>query len=396
MLVLASAASAASASTAEMQDAYLVYRAEAGEANVVSIVHSDDGLITVTDTGAVVKATNGCVSKDVHVAECGHDSLPEGSDLHWNLVDLGDGNDSFEVFGMMPGEFTDYAVGGGPGDDVLLGGAEHDSLGGDAGTDRLEGGGGNDSLDGGAGADVMRGGLGTDRTTYFDRTAAVRVVIGDGPGDGEPGEGDDVQTDNVDGGSGDDVLIGNEIGNALLGGPGADVLAGRGGEDELLGQDAQVSADPSTTDRMRCGPDLDSAESWGADVVADNCEQLAHETPMRIRMVGFERPGPRRLRVTVGRTKFSGTMVADAGLSIPCGPLGQDGTRCWDRIGRARGAVTAPGGEDAVVDVVLSRRGRLWLRRHPRRRPQLTMTVRDQDNPDYPVQLRLRVRVSDP
>src|SRR6185503_14887263 len=71
----------ASASTAEMRNSYLFYLAGDGEANVVSIVHSDDGLITVTDSGAVIQPGNGCISKDIHVAECGHETVPDGSDF---------------------------------------------------------------------------------------------------------------------------------------------------------------------------------------------------------------------------------------------------------------------------------------------------------------------------
>ncbi len=387
-------APAASASTAEMQDSYLVYRAEDGEANVVSIVHSDDGLITVTDTGAVIKATNGCVSKDIHVAECGHSSLPEGSDLHWHLVELGDGDDSSELFGLEPGDFVDYSVSGGPGDDILLGGKENDALAGGEGDDRLEGGDGEDQLTGESGADVLRGGLGIDTVSYFERTAGVRVEIGDGPGDGEPGEGDDVQADNVVGGTGDDTLIGNVVGNKLDGGPGQDVLSGHGGNDELVGLDAQVSSDPSAPDRMRCGKGIDTAHLSGGDVAPDNCEQLAHDTFLRIAMTALERPGPRRLRVTVRRsdTDFRAASAA-ARISVPCGPLREDGTRCWRRVGRSHGTAPIASGDGGAVGVVLSRAGRRWLRDHPRRRPRLTVFAYLDEAPDFPVELRLRVNL---
>ena len=390
-------APSAQASTAEMQDSYLVYTAAEGEANVVSVVHSRDGLITVTDTGAVIQATNGCVSKDVHVAECGHPSLPEGSDLHWHDVELGDLGDSFEVFGLEEGTLTDYDVSGGSGDDVLSGGNERDWLSGGVGADRLEGRGGDDLLDGGTGPDLMRGGFGTDTATYFDRDVGVRVQIGDGIGDGEPGEGDDVQTDDVVGGTGDDVLIGNLLANRLDGGPGADVLSGRQGDDELTGTDAQVSGDPSAPDQMRCGGGLDTAVLSGPDTAPDNCEQLAHDTPLRLAVTELERPAPRRIQVTAKRfdTDYRGA-VAMGQLAVPCGPVRNDGTRCWARVGRSRDGVAIARGRSEPLAVLLSRRGRRWLRLHPRRRPQLTVAAYLVETPDYPVEVRLRVHVPRP
>ena len=368
VLTLALAPSA-SGSTAEMEDAYLVYRAADGEANAVSIVHSDDGLITVTDTGAVIQATNGCVSKDVHVAECGHESLPEGLDRVAHTVYLEDGDDSFEVFGLEPGDFVDYDIDGGTGDDILFGGTENTWLSGGPGNDRLEAGGGDDMLIGDAGADVMRGGLGIDTVSYSGRSAPVRVEIGDGPGDGERGEGDDVQVDNVVGGEGDDVLVGNEVANTLDGG---------------LGED-----------RMRCRKGLDTALLSGGDFATDNCEQLAYDTLMRISMTGLERTGARHIHATVRRADDQDvrTAVATGEIYAPCGRLRDDGTRCWRRIGRSHRPAALGSGESAVVDVIPSRAGRRWLRDHPRRRPRLTTRAYLNELPDHPVELRLRVHV---
>jgi hypothetical protein len=388
-------------STAEMQDSYLVYRAADGEANVVSVVHSDDGLITVTDTGAVIQATNGCVSKDVHVAECGHESLPEGTDRVSHEVDLGDLDDSFDVFGLEPGEYIDYEVDGGAGDDILIGGNENDGLGGGPGADRLEGGGGDDRLLGGPDGDVMRGGLGTDTATYFERTAGVRVEIDDEADDGEPGEGDDVQADNVVGGAGDDVLLGNAVANKLDGGPGKDVLSGRRGDDELVGLDAEISGDPAVADRMRCGAGVDTSVLEGPDITPDNCEQLAHALSPRIASTDVERPGPRRVRATVRRTDTDARpAITEGRLYVPCGPVPQDGMRCWRRVGRTHAPVTIESGDSGVVEVILSRAGRRWLRDHPRRRPRLTVAAYVENPvegmPDSSVELRLRVRVPRP
>ena len=204
----------------------------------------------------------------------------------------------------------------------------------------------------------MRGGLGIDTASYSGISAGIRVQIGDGPGDGEPGEGDDVQTDNVEGGEGDDVLIGNEVGNMLDGGPGVDDLSGREGDDELFGE------------RMRCGRGLDVATLSGPDVVPDSCEQLARNTLMRLALAALERPGPRRLRATVHRKdEDPRAALARGQLVIPCGPVRGHGTRCWRRVGRSHSEVSIDSNGSGVVEVLLSPVGRRWLRDHPRRRP---------------------------
>jgi hypothetical protein len=216
----------------------------------------------------------------------------------------------------------------------------------------------------------MRGGLDIDTVSYAGRAAGVHVEIGDGPGDGEPGEHDDVQADNVIGGDGDDVLIGNEIGNTLDGGLG--------------------------DDRIRCRAGLDTAELAGQDSAADNCEQVVHDTLLRIGVTRLERSARRHIQATVRRLNDNSDprpAVATGELYRPCGPVGDDGTRCWRRIGRSYTTVPLASGESAVVDVVLSRAGRRWLRDHPRRRPRLTTRAYLDELPDHPVELRLRVHL---
>src|SRR5213075_615176 len=94
---------------------------------------------------------------------------------------------------------------GGSGDDTLIGSAD---------ANVLSGGFGDDTLDGGAGADVLNGGPGTaDLADYSGRAAAnpVTVTLDGVANDGGSGENDNVGTDveNIDGGAGDDTLIGS-------------------------------------------------------------------------------------------------------------------------------------------------------------------------------------------
>jgi len=140
---------------------------------------------------------------------------------------------------------------GDDGDDVLIGGDDDDELFGGMGADRMVGNGGDDyfgqrnTVDGqeaiADGADDIRGGDGVDWLDYGGRIHGVTVTIGGTEPDGEPGEGDLVRGDveQVRGGSGPDVLVGNGLANIFEGNEGDDELYGGGGNDTLIdGQDA--------------------------------------------------------------------------------------------------------------------------------------------------------------
>jgi Ca2+-binding RTX toxin-like protein len=150
-----------------------------------------------------------------------------------------------------------------------------DYLRGHGGNDLIDGGDGNDSLDGGPGADDLTGANGTDTVDYGSRTAYVSVWLDSVRNDGEPGENDFVSlnTENVIGGSGGDVLVGSSVRNVLRGGPGNDALLGYGGDDALLGEagpDALYGGDGNDwmpgdaygtvvgTDHIDGGPGVDS------------------------------------------------------------------------------------------------------------------------------------------
>ena len=162
---------------------------------------------------------------------------------------------------------------------------------GNAGNDKLEGGAGNDTFHEGttaSGADDMDGGTGTDTCDYSQRSAPVIVSFDAADNDGEAGEGDncggvvdlaipaqfgevsgdeaeggpqaDSDVENVLGGSGNDVLTGDEESNVLTGNAGNDTLSGRGGTDTLLGGDGD--------DVLDGGPGNDSLDGGaGTDVI---------------------------------------------------------------------------------------------------------------------------------
>lgn len=188
--------------------------------------------------------------------------------------DVGDGNDT----ATMVGTATYGIVSGRDGDDVLRG-----SL-------------GSDFLSGGPGADDIHGGGGSDDAYSNDHPLGISVTLDDVANDGFPGEGDNVHGDveHISGGSGDDVLVGNEADNRLDGNDGNDRLIGSGGDDFLSGwrgndvldggsgddrflaergDDTIISRDSAAEDlRWSCGDGNDTVFADFLDVVSTACE----------------------------------------------------------------------------------------------------------------------------
>ncbi len=154
-----------------------------------------------------------------------------------------------------PRSLIENAIGG-SGSDVIAGNAAANTLSGGAGSDRLSGldggdrlvggnggdslagGSGNDTLDGGGGTDTLDGGDGVDVVLYTANTTPVRVDLASGvasfPGQSWPSERLS-GVENVQGGSGGDVLLGDGAANVLGGNGGNDSLAGGNGADSLDG-----------------------------------------------------------------------------------------------------------------------------------------------------------------
>jgi Ca2+-binding RTX toxin-like protein len=169
------------------------------------------------------------------------------------------------------------ALRGGGGNDTLTGGRGADHLEGEAGADKQSGGAGNDGFYSVApdGPDRMAGGAGFDSVVYEDRTAAIAVSLDRKPNDGQPGEKDNVGTDNgiesVIGGQAGNTLTGNAPGNMLSGGAGADTIVGRDGMDFLYGyggNDTLNSLD-GFPDVVDGGADTDTATADLADTVTN-------------------------------------------------------------------------------------------------------------------------------
>src|SRR5439155_2126523 len=128
-------------------------------------------------------------------------------------LDAGSGSDTIQVESSAAG--TAVLVRAGFGDDTLkVGLVGADAL---AGSLTLDGQGGSDTLD--------------YSRFFFPNAARVNLALGTATGVA----GGVSNIENVTGGPGDDILIGNDEANVLSGGAGRDILIGRGGADVLLG-----------------------------------------------------------------------------------------------------------------------------------------------------------------
>jgi Ca2+-binding RTX toxin-like protein len=174
------------------------------------------------------------------------DRLDGGADA--DAISGGDGTDGvFYADRLNPVAASADGVGGdgelGEGDNIggdvesLSGGGDNDVLVGNGGDGLIEGGGGDDTLDGGGGADTLLGLDGRDVAHYGGRAAGVTVNLDVPGGDGQPGENDDIRPDveEVEGGSGNDTLIGDGSAKSLFGGGGDDFIDGDDGVDQVSG-----------------------------------------------------------------------------------------------------------------------------------------------------------------
>ncbi|GAA0479815.1 hypothetical protein Ade02nite_39020 [Paractinoplanes deccanensis] len=284
--------------------------------HTISITRS--GRTVTVDDSVAVKAGKGCsaVGGDKTKVRCtlsvnptwlrlvlggGNDILVNRSDLSMN-VDAGNGND--RITGGPKRDILDGNIGndalwglggnddleaysgadalsGGDGDDKLDGGWDNDRLLGGNGKDLLNGGFGNDIEDGGPGADRFEqngdlngssdadsiiGGAGLDLLTYAVRskpvTADADAVRGD---DGGAGERDTIGTsiEMIQGGNGNDRLIGTPRTDYLYGDAGNDVITGAAGNDFLYGEAGR--------DNVNGGAGSDQCERGAGDTVA-GCE----------------------------------------------------------------------------------------------------------------------------
>jgi Ca2+-binding RTX toxin-like protein len=281
VVALAAFASPALASTVvltqdgEYGDSSVTYTASSGEHNDVTVTASLDN-VTFDDAGpgVVVTAGRGCDQLGPHTARC----YPRRDPVYTN-VNAGDEDDSVRLIAGADASES-FSVSGAAGNDTLAAGDQGAALDGGEGADTLSGGAGGDSIVGGPGgdtitagagddsitpdgpgsapaADVIDGGPGRDSVSYSERTTAVDVDLERPEGNGGRGENDTIRgVESVSGGSGPNVLRGDEAANVLTtAGPGPKVVEGRGGDDQITGS--------YSADVLSGGPGNDEIESGG-------------------------------------------------------------------------------------------------------------------------------------
>lgn len=189
------------------------------------------------------------------------DGAGSGLDLYTSRIEVGPFCNGRRA--TIVGTPGDDPIDGTSGDDVIAGLGGNDTIDGKGGNDTVCGGDGNDTFVQGAapdGADVLIGGAGVDTTDYSARTGDLVVRLDGKANDGEKKERDNVQTENVGGGSGADRLTGDSDSNVLTGGAGNDKLFGKAGADTLNGNDGVTK-----NDKLDCGKNDGVADVFAAD-----------------------------------------------------------------------------------------------------------------------------------
>ncbi len=376
-LAVAAPASASTVTTDGVQG--FSFQGAPGEANRVTLSYTGGiatGRFDIADAGAPLAAGAGCTSTGEHSATCDYDTffLCNSGALECSAprvrVDLGDGDDQALVQHIG-------SVNAGPGNDLVQAeGVESVYLAGGPGDDTLIGGDGPDRFFGGEGADLMKGRGGSDTTDYSGRAARVTVTIDDKADDGEAGEGDSVQTENVVGGENSDTLIGNAADNGLTGGPGTDTIDGRAGNDRIEG----IGAGDQNPDKIRCGSGSDQTYNVPVAATPADCESSFSAAFARpdIELKATRTLKPHRRRVKVKLRNATTVGPASGTVSLVIG-------------GRQVGSGSYSGLASAAPDTVSVRLGSS-CRKRPRARPAtVVVTAIDATDSQYQTILRRRV-----
>jgi hypothetical protein len=347
----------------------LAYTADPGERNrtlIRSPAMTDSTIWVVSDPGAVITPGAGCESIDPHTVRCGlvESENPLIVGALYAHAHLGDLDDEVRIHSEAALATRYLAADGGTGNDLLVGGVSGDQLDGGPGQDVLHGGGGTDMLldPGAPEGDVMDGGAGDDSVSYQGRAAAVTVDLTAGRG-GERGERDSLRSiESVLGGSGDDMLSGNDRDNSLDGRGGRDRLSGLAGNDSFWNGSGPIECGSGGADTIY--------EPSGRDFLEPDCEWIVFDEGVELPAAGrvsgtrfLYRPRCPSAEDGVKLETCSGTLVLRetkgrhrllARRSFPerrwgtrriVAPLTTAGRRLASRRGGVRASVTIQGAE---------------------------------------------------
>ncbi len=248
----------------------------------------------VLDGGPGDDAIAGSIDDDRLIGGVGNDTLNgdgesdsliggDGSDTLFggrgdNVMDGGTGNDLLGMSGVncsyIPPQGTQdgtNTMNGGAGNDILRGGESGDILQGEAGDDTVDGCFGSDNVSGGDGNDQVLGSslpppepqflnpgnLGDHDTLLGGAGADVLKAANRTP---DPFYTGSVPGSSMQGGGGDDKLVGDDADDVLSGGFGQDELLGSWRRDSLDGGPGPDLLDPGTgqRDQVAGGPGIDS------------------------------------------------------------------------------------------------------------------------------------------
>ena len=133
-----------------------------------------------------------------------------------------------------PSEHQKNRINGSALDDLLEGTIKDETIIGGKGDDTIKGASGNDYLNGGSGNDYLHGGSGRDTAQFSSRNNRIKLNTSKWQNTSD-GKDRLISIENVNAGSGNDVVIGNNAANTLNGQRGNDKLYGGGGKDLLIG-----------------------------------------------------------------------------------------------------------------------------------------------------------------
>ena len=180
--VLALAApAAAQAGTVSRSGSALMYTANPGERNGVSVEAASATIVLITDGGSGVDIADGsgCFPIDTENPRAGAQCTVDAQTMI--VTQLGDRDDRYvgeqglQLPELVAGEAGDDVIDSAEGADGIDGGSGNDRISGGGGNDTLLGGAGNDLLVGDAGDDRLDGGTGTDKMDARTRGGTDRV-----------------------------------------------------------------------------------------------------------------------------------------------------------------------------------------------------------------------------
>ena len=184
-----------------------------------------------------------------------------------------------------------------------------------------------DRLSGGPGADVIHGGPGEDTVSYESHRRDVSVDLARDVG----GELDRITAiEHVGGGSGDDVIAGDERDNQLDGGAGRDRLIGRSGNDRFIRGGGGVACGKGIDHVHVNASSLDPIEflALSCEWIDENPRLYAQAEVVRPRWVGWaiscrreqEESGPEICAPTIRLTETGGQERTLAEVTLRSAP----------------------------------------------------------------------------